>query len=159
MSDSCDFCDDFTPIPAGVPGPAGTPGATGGVGPTGPTGPAAYTTLSAGFTMPAFGADVQIQVGTTDWMGAGLHIFVGGAGYFSVVSVDSSLLATITPQDVNTNANTGVAIPLGGVVIPAALLSLIHPSLTTSTIVSLRLKARRRVPLLTTPPANLLDPA
>lgn len=121
MSDSCDFCDDFTPTPAGVPGPAGTPGATGGVGPTGPTGPAAYTTLSAGFTMPAFGADVQIQVGTTDWMGADLHIFVGGAGYFSVVSVDSSLLATITPQDVNANANAGSAIPLGGVVIPAGV--------------------------------------
>jgi hypothetical protein len=103
MSDSCDFCDDFTPIPAGVPGPAGTPGATGGVGPTGPTGPAAYTTLSAGFTMPAFGADVQIQVGTTDWMGAGLHIFVGGAGYFSVSQSTlhyspQSLRRTLTPM-------------------------------------------------------------
>jgi hypothetical protein len=87
----------------GYPGNAGsgsTVSATGSptVSPAGLIGQAgnAYTTTTAGFTMPASGSTVSLIVGNTAWLAQGQNVYVQGAGYFSVsVVVDATHVALI----------------------------------------------------------------
>ena len=125
----CIECEDFLPSPSGPPGPAGATGTAGATGATGGSGTSAYSTLDAGFSMPAVSVNVQIQVSSTAWMAPGLHVFIGGAGYFTVVSVDSATLVTVYPQDAAGNAAEFDAIPLGGVISPAGI-SFLDTSIT-----------------------------
>lgn len=123
--DTC--CDPVTTV---VPGP---PGANGAAGAAGSNGVNSFTTLTAGFVMPAEGADVQITVGTTAWMVArqgaiqGQIIYIGFAGHFEVRSVDSSVLATVRNLEDTAaslyvfNAAPGVNIPSAARVSPAGL--------------------------------------
>lgn len=124
-ADTC--CD---PSPVNIPGPVGPSGAN---GTNGTNGVNAFTTLTAGFIMPAENADVQIAVGTTAWMVArqgsiqGQIIYIGFAGHLEVRTVDSGTLATVRnlADVVNgfypSNAAPGVSIPSASRVSPAGI--------------------------------------
>lgn len=123
-----DTCCDSSPV--NIPGPVGPSGAD---GTNGTNGVNAFTTLTAGFAMPAEGADVQITVGSTAWMVArqgsiqGQIIYIGFAGHFEVRTVDSGTLVTVQNiADVAWgvypyNAAPGVTIPSASRVSPAGL--------------------------------------
>ncbi len=76
------------PCPTGVvPGPQG---AVGPDGVPGSNGSNAYTTLSAGFTVPAVSADVTVAVGSTNWMAVGQIIFIQSAGWYQVAAINDA---------------------------------------------------------------------
>ncbi|OIN59822.1 hypothetical protein [Arsenicibacter rosenii] len=85
----------------------------------GNTGDNAYTSLSAGFTMPAVLGTVSATVGTTAWMAAGIAVYVAGAGYMLVSSVTNA--TTVVLQNINYvgNAAAAASIASGGTVSPA----------------------------------------
>lgn len=68
---------------------------------------------TAGFTMPAIGATVSIEMITTAGLVAGQVLFLEDAGYMEIVSVDN--LTTITGQNIGDvrNAAPGTAIGSG----------------------------------------------
>ncbi len=90
-SDCCAPCDSI-PITQ-VPGPAGVAGAA---GTNGTNGVSAFTTTTAGFTMPAVAATVVVAVATTAWMSVGQVVFVRNAGYFTVNAIGSAISVTLT---------------------------------------------------------------
>lgn len=85
-------CTESTGIQ--IPGPKGEKGDT-GTGAAGAAGKNAYTVLTVAFTMPAEQANGQITVANTGWMVVGQIIYIQGLGYFRVVTVDTSTLATV----------------------------------------------------------------
>jgi len=83
----------------------------------GSAGANAYTTLSGGFTMPAVGGTVSINVASTAWMGAGgYNVFISGAGYFSVNSVTDTTHAVVSNLGGPNNQAPASSIPAGGTV-------------------------------------------
>ena len=86
----------------GATGPAGATGATGPAGPTGatgPTGPAGVTgatgpfgiginaySTTIGFTQPAVGANIAVQIPSGYWMQVGQYVFIASGGYYQVAS-------------------------------------------------------------------------
>jgi hypothetical protein len=81
------------PSITGATGPAGPTGATGPTGPagvTGATGPFgiginAYST-TIGFTQPAVGANIAVQIPSGYWMQVGQYVFIASGGYYQVAS-------------------------------------------------------------------------
>jgi hypothetical protein len=74
-------------VPGGGIGPAGTP---------------AWTTTSAGFTVPAVGSTVVVTVPDTTWAAPGEWIYVedaGGAGTAGLMLVQSKTSTTLTLQN------------------------------------------------------------
>ena len=77
----------------------------------------AFTTLTAGFTVPAVGASVTIAVTSNLWMVPGQNIVVAGSGgllTFTVASLTGSTGASIT----NVNAVPTTAVPNASAVSP-----------------------------------------
>jgi collagen type I alpha len=109
-----------------VGGTQGVTGATGPTGPvvTGPTGPAgadgatgvpginAYST-TAGFTQPAVGTTVAIQVPSGYWMQVGQYVFIPSGGYYTVASGGAP---TFSLQNLG---YSGTNIPVGSAVAAA----------------------------------------
>ena len=85
----------------------------------GNTGDNAYTSLSAGFTMPAVLGTVSVSVGTTAWMAAGMAVYVAGAGYMLVSSVTNGTTAVLQNINYVGNAAAAASIASGGTVSPA----------------------------------------
>jgi collagen type VII alpha len=110
--------------PTGPQGPQGSPGVTGTTGPTGPQGNQgspgatgvtgapginAYST-TAGFTQPAVGSDIAIQIPSGYWIQAGQYVFIPSAGYYVVAS---GAVPTFSLQNLG---YSGVNIPVGSTV-------------------------------------------
>lgn len=123
MSDTC------TPTyVANIPGPRGPEGPA---GTDGTDGVSAYTTLSASFIMPAEGATVAITVANSDWMVAGMLVFVGkagsaAAGTFQVASKSAGAAVLTNLEDTASGAYTdnsapGTVFPAGSTVVSAGL--------------------------------------
>lgn len=121
-ADCCNSCDDVltTTIP-------GATGATGAAGADGTDGVNAFTTLTAGFVMPAELANVVATVADTSWMVLGQVLFVQTAGYMQVAAIGGATSVTLTNLE-NTatsiypgNAAPGAAIPNGSKVGPGGV--------------------------------------
>lgn len=121
-STCCIPCED---VPTSqVPGPSGSSGTNGSDGADGEN---AFTTTSAAFSMPAEGANVNVQVGSTNWMVPGQVLYVTTAGHMIVSSVTNATLVVLTnPESTATSYYTGNAAPTtsigsGSKVSPAGL--------------------------------------
>lgn len=125
-SDCCRSCDEELVV--NIPGPQGPAGAActpcdDGIN--------AFTTLSAGFTMPAEGASVTVAVVESAWMVPGTTqnsiVFVQSAGYMQVTAVPTSTSATLKNIAVvasgiyPANAAAGAAIPNASKVSPGGV--------------------------------------
>src|SRR4029077_7073039 len=100
--------------PTGNLGPMGPKGPTGPRGTQGPQGPpvAAFsTTTAASWTITA--GSNPITFTTTTGLVAGVTLFINGAGYFKVVSVDSPTQIHATDAGVSGNASPGTVVPSG----------------------------------------------
>lgn len=95
----------------GATGATGPSGAAGSAGPAGANGINAFCTTTAPFTQPngTPNWNVQIQVDSTAILVATMPVAVEGAGYYTVLSVDSSTLVTLTWTQVGAPAGFGVA--------------------------------------------------
>lgn len=96
----------------GPPGPAG---------PAGPAGINAFTTTTAPLAVPLVGSSVTVQLATTAWVGVGQVIYIDGAGYYSVVSVDSGVQLTILNLGYPGNAVPPYVAPIASHVGPGGL--------------------------------------
>jgi len=106
----------------------GPQGAAGAAGANGTNGSNAFTTTSANFTVPALGADVTVEVGSTAWMsptGTGISgqiVHIQNAGHFIVKAVVDATHVTLTnPGTGYTNAAPATVIAAGSKVSPAGL--------------------------------------
>ena len=88
-------------------------GALGAPGPQGAPGTAYITQTNAPFTTVGPGTPVQITVLSTVGVAAGVNLYIGGAGYYAIVSVDSGTLLTVQDMGVTGNAGTGTVITSG----------------------------------------------
>lgn len=86
----CEPCSGIQTVQ--VPGAAG---ATGAAGADGADGIDSYTTVTAAFTMPAYGATVVAAVGETAWMSVGQTMYVENAGTMEVTAIASSNAVTL----------------------------------------------------------------
>lgn len=89
----CQPCPDVGSGSQGAPGPVGP---TGPAGSNGSDGTDAFSTTTAGFTMPAVSGSVTITVDDSEWMAVGQVVYVTGAGYFSVNSTPTTTSASLT---------------------------------------------------------------
>lgn len=113
---------------------AGAPGANGtnGVNP--------FTVLTAGFVIPAVGANVSnpdgfIHVAATSWMGVGQIVFISDGtdfGSFRVVSITSSTAFVASYMGFNGEAAPGVTIGAGGTVSPGGTQAALAVALPTA---------------------------
>ena len=97
-----------------IPGPRGTDGAAGAAGTNGVD---AFTTLTAGFTVPAVGGTAVATVGATSWMVVGQPLYLQGAGVFYVTAIGGATSVTLQ----NNAAETG-NVAAGTVIAPASKL-------------------------------------
>jgi microcystin-dependent protein len=98
-----------TIVPSGADMPCG--GAIGAPGPQGSPGTSysAYV-ISPGFTTPGAGSTVAIPVSITAGLSTGVNLYVTGAGFYSIVSVDSPTQVTATNMGISGNAPAGTVV-------------------------------------------------
>jgi collagen type VII alpha len=93
----------------GPTGPQGSQGSPGVTGATGPNGINAYST-SIGFSQPAVGTTVPVQVQSGYWMQVGQHVFIGSGGSYQVASGSAPTFYLLNL------GYSGVNIPVGSLV-------------------------------------------
>ena len=95
--------------------PAGLNGDTG----IGTPGQPAYTSTTSSFVQPASGANVIIEVGSSDWAGVGARVFVVSGGTYQVISKPSAISLEIQNlATYSTNTAAGATINSGVLVAP-----------------------------------------
>jgi len=109
--------------PGTVIGSSATVNPAGAVGSSGATGAAlsAYDALTSSFTMPAAAANVTAAISNTAWLAVAQTIFVATAGYFSVVTINSSTSVTIQNLNYPGNASVSTVIASGSKMSPGGL--------------------------------------
>jgi hypothetical protein len=107
----------------GVTGSVGSTGPTGPRGNTGPTGAPGINAFStsAGFTQPAAGAVVAIQVPSGQWLRVGQDVFIPSGGYYRVAS------GSVPTFSLENRGYSGINIPVGSTV-SAAFISPAGPA-------------------------------
>jgi len=113
---------------ARVPATAFGGGATGPPGPTGPAGENAFTTTTAGFTVPAVGATTTVTVADASWAVVNEMVYVlgaGGSGLAGVLQITGIAGNTLTLL----NPTPAPAIPLADAT-QAGLLAQLNGSAT-----------------------------
>ena len=85
----------------GNPGPQGTPGT------------AFISTTSGSFTTAGPAVPVAIPLSTTTGLSQGVNLYIAGAGYYTVNSVDNPNQVTATDMNIPGNAASGKLIPTG----------------------------------------------
>lgn len=90
--------------PSGVPGAAGVQGVS------------AYTTLSNGYTQPAIGSNVVVQVATTAFTSIGQYIYVQNGGCYQVQGITDGQLMSLTNIGTVGNAAPASVVAGGGAV-------------------------------------------
>lgn len=103
-----------TPAIVNVPGTKGDQGDTGADGEDGVN---AYTILAANFVVPNIDANVQIEVLSTEFLVAGLPLFIETAGSYRIFNVDSDTLVTVTNLGLSVNASPTTEIIAGAKVV------------------------------------------
>lgn len=89
-------------------------GALGNPGPQGAPGTAYFSTvLAPGFTVPAAATPVAIPLSTSVGVATGNNLYIAGAGYYTITSVDNPNQVTALPLNVAGNASPGTVIPAG----------------------------------------------
>ena len=86
----------------GPQGPIGNTGATGSTGSQGVAGTPAWTNTTSGFTVPAVGSSVTVNVSDTTWATPGEWIYAadaGGAGIAGLLLVTAKTSTTLTLQN------------------------------------------------------------
>jgi hypothetical protein len=102
-------------------------GPAGAAGGNGANGINAFTTLTAGFTMPAEQANLLLAVANGSWTTVGEVLFIQSAGYVRVVAVPSPTQLTIKnlanslTGEYTSNTAPGIAIPNGMSVVAAGV--------------------------------------
>lgn len=80
----------------------------------------AYTTLSAGFTVPNAGATVSIDVISSDWMGGpGYALFIAGAGYYLISAITDTTHVVVMNSGSAANQPPGSTVNTGSTVVGA----------------------------------------
>ena len=110
LSGQASFSGDTSPLPL-FPSPL--PGATG------VTGGNAYTTSTASFTQVAAGATVSVSVGSTAFMAVGQALFIQGAGYYNVTTIQSPTTVLLTAIGPGQVVLAGVVVATGQPVVPS----------------------------------------
>jgi microcystin-dependent protein len=88
-------------------------GALGAPGPQGSPGTAYLVQTTIAFTTTGPSTPVPIQVSSTVGVAAGVNLYIGHAGYYAIVSVDSAAQLTVQDMGVTGNAASGTLIPIG----------------------------------------------
>lgn len=101
----------------GATGPAGDAGSPGSAG------TAAFTSTTAGFTMPAVNATVSVAVGNTSWMAAAMPVWVQSAGFFQIASITDGTHVVLTNNYFQANAAQGASIGSNNLVASSGFLS------------------------------------
>lgn len=105
----------------GPRGPAGTNGVDGADGEDG------YTRTTAGFNMPAEGANVTVPVISSVWAAIGMIVYIQGAGHMQIASKPTDTQLTLTNLEVTAtgayaaNVAPGTAVADDTLVSPAGL--------------------------------------
>lgn len=115
----CPECGDCDPVTTLVPGPTGAAGSN---GTNGADGVNAYTTLTAGFVMPAVSSTVVATVAVTSWMVIGQVLYVQTAGYMKVTAIGGATSVTLENLGYSGNAAPTTAINSGNKVGPGGLI-------------------------------------
>lgn len=79
-------------------------------------GESAFTFTTADFTIPLIGNTVTVNVIQTDWMAAGISIYIAG-DWFTVSSISSLTSVVLTYANVTSNVNAGNTVTSGTKVI------------------------------------------
>ncbi len=79
----------------------------------------AFTTLAAGFTMPAIGSGANATVGSTAWLALGQPVFLATGGQLSVSAIVNSTTVSLTNTGATGNAAPGTVIASGSKLTPA----------------------------------------
>lgn len=98
--------------PTGSQGPIGNTGPVGPTGPPGPAGTTVATNTSANFTQPAVNSNVSVTLNSGLGVSAGLVLYIGGGGYYSVVSIAGNV-ATLQNLGYSINTSPGTVINSG----------------------------------------------
>jgi hypothetical protein len=108
--------------PSGSPGPVGPASAVAGpLGPQGPLGPPAYTASLTAFVMPEAGDSFTLAVGSTAWVAPYETVFIGGAGWFTVLSVLDAQNLQLGGLGIAQVAAPGTVVASGALVAPSGL--------------------------------------
>ena len=83
-------------------------------------GQSAYTQTTADFTVPAIDATVEIAVGDTQWLVAGLYIYIEGAGYYQIDTILTTTTLTVENTGFEGNAVATTVISTGAKLTPSA---------------------------------------
>lgn len=100
-----------------VPGSSGADGEDG----TGTDGLNAFTSLTAGFTMPAISSNVSISVVDNTWVAVLQVVFIENAGYMKVIGKTSTTGLTVQNTGYSGNVAGSTAVANGGLVSPGGL--------------------------------------
>lgn len=79
----------------------------------------AFTTLAAGFTMPAIGSSANATVGSTAWLATSQPVFLATGGQLSVAAVVDGTTVSLTNTGATGNASPGTVIANGSKLTPA----------------------------------------
>lgn len=107
-----------------IPGPQGPSGAN---GTNGTNGVDAFTSLTAGFTMPAEGANATATVASTAMLASGETVFLQGCGFLQVQVVVNSTQVTLqnlrnaATLAYQSNVAPGVVIAAGALLVPGGI--------------------------------------
>jgi hypothetical protein len=119
---------EAVPIP-GPPGPPGLPGPPGTPGGAGPAGQGAFTDTTAGFTQPAVGFAVPVDVLNTDWLAVGAVLFVEVGGYYEVGAINTTTQVTLINLGYTGNLSPGGNVPTGQRVVASGPATLVGGAL------------------------------
>lgn len=123
-------CACVTPEIVDVPG---SPGEAGTNGTDGQDGVSSYTVVAApGFTVPAIGVTVPVNVLNTSWMVVGEPVFIEGAGAFSVDTINSSTSVVLLYLNYTGNSHEGLAVAAGAGVTPTGTQAPLAAALPTA---------------------------
>lgn len=81
---------------------------------------ALVTNTTSSFAQPIVNNTVAIPVSTTEFLATGSFVFIEGAGYYQVVSIDSPTSLTIRNTGNVDNAASGITVPSNRLVVPAS---------------------------------------
>lgn len=90
-------------------------------GPVGTAGENAYTYTTGNFTVPSVGGTVNVQVLNTGFMSVGQTLYIESAGYYTVTTILSANLVTLTNTGYTGNAAPTTVITLNKKVSPAGI--------------------------------------
>lgn len=115
----CKRMSNELPVSGGCCAECGTPTTTNIPGPQGSAGHNAFSATTAGFTVPASGATVIINLSDSAFVVVGENLFIAGAGYYQVTAVGAGGNITVKNLGVAGNAAPATVIASPSAVTPS----------------------------------------